>query len=348
MRKMALIALIVLLGVVIPAGYFNLIRSILPRPQSAFSIVWQDTTFSTESQNPAWVSSNLSDGWIVKWAPRQVTGSSGLSVSPEGFGDLYATFRGYDTPDERGVGGIMIEKLVGAVNTEVFPYLVIEHRETSADPSLMLSLGVVDENGTYLYEKGSHTTLAWERTSYDLRKLYNGTVNAVTIVFTNDFDPYYTGGTQHAYIRKIGMYEEKAAWGITYNRESINATLSSDQGNLRSYGSGNLTSGTIVSAQHLFEPTIELEGARYLKAMIKTSGIDVAARITAWTDNVGSTLILLKTYNDSEWHTEIVDLWYFGLSNSKLQMLELGWQQVYNSTGSSTVWYSQLTLNQME
>lgn len=341
------IALVVLLGVVVPAGYFNLMRSILPHPQPAFSMVWQEATFSTESQDPAWVSSNLSDGWNVKWAPRQTSGSYGLAVSPEGFGDLYATFRGYDSPDERGIAGIMIEKSIGSVNTEVFPYLVIEHQETSADPSLMLSFGVVNENGTYLYEKGSHTTLAWESISYDLRKLYNGTISAVSILFTNDFDPYYTGGLQHVYIREIGMYGEKAAWTITYNNKSINATLSSDQVNLRIYGSGNLTAGTIVSAQRYFEPTIALEQPRYLKVIIKTSGIDVAARMTVWTDEITSHLILLKTYNDNEWHTEIVDLSYFGLIDSQIQMIELGWQQVYDSNGSSTIWYSQLSLNQM-
>lgn len=85
-----------------------------------------------------------------------------------------------------------------------------------------------------------------------------------------------------------------------------------------------------------------------------TSGLDVAARIVIWTQpNLDhSYAILLKTYNDKDWHTEIIDISYYlrahsDVSTSGLSMIELGWMQVEESN-SSTVFYRQLSFNNLE
>src|SRR6267143_1228669 len=55
----------------------------------------------------------------------------------------------------------------------------------------------------------------------------------------------------------------------------------------------------------------------------------VAARIVIWTVSGGPTLVLVKTYADTGWHTEVLDLRFFGLSIARpLRMIELGWQGV--------------------
>ena len=79
-----------------------------------------------------------------------------------------------------------------------------------------------------------------------------------------------------------------------------------------------------------------------------TSGIDVAARIVVWTDPNHSYMVLLKTYNDGNWHTEIIDLLYFGIpGGSYLSMIELGFTQISDGSGS-IVCYSQLSFNSLE
>lgn len=129
----------------------------------------------------------------------------------------------------------------------------------------------------------------------------------------------------------------------------VNASISSENGVLKVFGNGDLKVGTLVSAQRTSGLGFDLNKYRYLNVSIMTSGFDVAARILIWTktDPNKASAVLLKTYNDRNWHTEIIDLSYFGISGSGLCMIELGWMQVYEDS-SSMVCYRQLSFNRLE
>jgi histone acetyltransferase (RNA polymerase elongator complex component) len=117
---------------------------------------------------------------------------------------------------------------------------------------------------------------------------------------------------------------------------------------LEIFGNGNLTTGTIVSAQRFSNLTFNAIIDRYLNVSAATSSIDVAVRIVIWIGPLQPVIVLLKTYNDYSWHTEIIDLLSFGINVSEVYMIELGWQQVYDSANQSIVRYRQLSFNKME
>jgi hypothetical protein len=139
-------------------------------------------------------------------------------------------------------------------------------------------------------------------------------------------------------------------WKLVYNRP-IDANISNDNGVLKISASGQLSEDTIVAAQRWSGLDFDLTEFKYLKVSVMTSGIDVAARIVAWTDPDHGYVVVLKTYDDSAWHTEIVDLVYFlnimGTSSSHLTMIELSMQQVYKGF-NSTVCYRQLSFDSLE
>ena len=82
---------------------------------------------------------------------------------------------------------------------------------------------------------------------------------------------------------------------------------------------------------------------------IRTSSINIAARIVIWPDqNVhNSREVLLKTYNDNDWHTEIIDLSYFILPTDVF-MIELGFAQIYPSNTNEWITYKTLSFNSLE
>ncbi|MCP8309251.1 MAG: hypothetical protein H3Z54_11270 [archaeon] len=137
-------------------------------------------------------------------------------------------------------------------------------------------------------------------------------------------------------------------WRLASNKP-VNASILSENGILKVYANGNLSAGTIVTAQRIDGLEFNLDTYRYLKVSIMTSGPDVAAIIEIWTGPDLDYLhtVLLKTYNDGNWHTEIIDLLYFGIYGSGLFMIELGWMQVYEGS-SSMACYSQLSFNSLE
>jgi hypothetical protein len=142
------------------------------------------------------------------------------------------------------------------------------------------------------------------------------------------------------------LYKNPPQWEVAYNYP-VNASISNENGILRVFGNGDLKAGTLVSAQRTSNLGFDFDKYRYLNVSIMTSGLDVAARIVIWTkpDPEKVYTVLLKTYNDKNWHTEIIDLTYW--VGSGLFMIELGWSQVYEGS-SNTVCYSQLSFNSLE
>jgi len=124
------------------------------------------------------------------------------------------------------------------------------------------------------------------------------------------------------------------------NVESENGVLSV---NIES----NCAAGAIVAAQRKRDLPNGLSPQSFLKVLVKTSSINVAARVVIWTNATYSKEVLVKTYNDVEWHTEIVDLSFFDVP-ADIYMIELSAMQVYVSDSSDWVSYSQLSFEEME
>jgi len=329
--------LILLLFVVFPIEYIKLLSSLRSNIEPHLSLGWEDNSFRTDYEDAVWIDQDFAQGWTIAWTTGQENGSAGFDASA-GLGHLYATFN-------NSLGGIMVQKSLNDIDTVEYPYLVIGHKETSSDPSLMFSFGVTDDKGLWYDGGWHHTSMSWTKLEFDLRSLINGTIRCVSIRLTNDFDHSYASGEQSAYVQLIGIYAEAPDWVMAYN-EPINASISSENGTLEIHGSGGLSSGTIVSAQRPKGLLFNSSEYSYLKVSIKTSSINVAARVVVWVDQSHAYAVLLKTYDDNAWHTEIVDISLFGATSSSLYMVELGWMQI-DEGYESTVYYRQLSFDSL-
>lgn len=338
---------VILLIVLAPVVYLGLLNAFLSPSESRFYSGFEDTTFRTWFEGLVWTDENFTEGWTVVWESGQTNRSAGF-LAEDGVGDLYATFNGYNPLHELGVSGIEVQRPIGYINTTAYPYLVLRLRANSSDSALTLSFRVKDHEGVWRPVSRSHVSTSWKNFEVDLTKIYNGTITHVSIGLSNEFDPYYYGGIQHVYIEQVTICRELSQWILSYD-VPINASISGHEGILKVSGKGNLSANTVVTAQRLSGLSFDLSKYKYLKVSIRTSSIDVAARIVIWTDSTQPYTVALKTYNDREWHTEIVDLSYFGISGNELYMIELGWIQVYDSKDSnSTIYYKELSFNEIE
>jgi hypothetical protein len=345
-----MLASVIMLVVLVPLVYLGLLNAFFSPPESRFYSGFQDRTFQTWFGDLIWVDKNFTEGWTMLWQSGQTNESAGF-LAEEGVGDLYATFNGYNPFQVEapfGVSGIEFQKLVGSINTELYPYLVVMLRADSSDSALAVSFRVEDSEGVWHPMARFHTVTSWSTLKFDLRKIYNGNITHVSIKLSNEFDPYYDEGVQHVYIEQVAICKEPPQWILACNAP-INANISSQDGILKLCGSGSLSANTIVTSQSFNELTFDLSKYKYLEVSISTSSINVAARIVIWTDSTQSYTVLLKTYNDREWHTEIIDLSFFGISSNKLYMIELGLMQVYNLLDSNSVAsYKELSFNSLE
>ena len=339
------VAFLILLLVVVPVGYLKLLEAIVSHPGLRLSPGWEDNTFNTWYQNPAWLDDSFEEGWTITWELGQSGNSSGFAVLNKTL-IVYATFEGYNVNHDRGVSDIMIQKNVSELDTTISPFLVIKHKEGSSDSALMFSFRVTDAEGVWHDGGWYHTSSSWAYLEFDLKKLYNGTIRNVSLRLTNDFDSNFSGGVQYAYVQLIAIYENSPDWRLAYDKP-VNASISDEDGVLRVSAIGNLSAGTIVAAQRLKNLTFDLTTHNYLKISIMASSINVAARIVIWTNTSYSQDILVKTYNDHEWHTEIVSLLFFGLSGN-IYMIELSMMQLYPSNSSEWVAYKQLSFDNLE
>src|SRR5207245_10509567 len=91
-----------------------------------------------------------------------------------------------------------------------------------------------------------------------------------------------------------------------------------------------LSTGTLPP-QHFVAPSspnlpqVDISRYHFLIVSIRTPAYYVGARIVMWTGSGGPILALVKTYADTEFHTEVIDLRFFGLSTARLlRMIEFG------------------------
>lgn len=331
-------AMFIALLVAYPVGYLVFLSIAFPRSGIQLRSGWEDRQFVTWHEGIGWFDVNFTEGWSVVWALGQTNESSGF-VS----GELYATFEGFNYADERGVSGIMIQRSVGAIDSATYPYVIIQHAESSSDPALAFSLAVVDDKGNWKDAGWSYASTLWRNLDVDLREIHNGTIEYISIRFANDFDPYYDGGLQNVYIKGIWFCKVPAQW-MSVCDFRLNSSVSSKEDTLTVSASGDVQEGSIVAAQRTKCLNFSLESYPYLKVSVKTSSLDVAARIVVWTAQERSYPILLKTYNDREWHTEIIDVRHFGVTNAALYQVELSLLQLYNGSDSSVA-YRSLSFN---
>lgn len=338
--------LLMLLIILTPVMYLWTLNTFFVLPRVRLIPQWKDDILLTEPQEPVWVDSNFTEGWSIEWHSGQREGDYGFTVQ-DGTMDLCATFRGYNHSNDSEFSGVSIKKTIPNIDRQDYPYLRIEHKENSSSSALMFSFSISDGNGQWSDGRQVHASKSWIALECDLRKLHNGTIAQISIQLTNGYDRYYAGDIQHAYIKSIGIYKRIPTWTLACNRP-IEANISTEQGILKILGNGPVIAGTIASAQRTSNLTFNTLDAPYLNVSIRTSSIDAAARIVIWTSPSQWVVVLLKTYNDFSWHVEIIDLLSFGINVSGLYMIELGWQQVYDSTNQSVAWYRQLSFNRLE
>jgi hypothetical protein len=293
---------------------------------------WVDNSFNTEYSNPGWTETNFSTGWAVNWTLGQSTANSYGFIGSGSGADLYANFNG-------SLSGICIKRSL-SVDTSSYPFLVINYSCSSSNPALMFSFGLTDTSGNWHDGGWYHVSNSWGFLAVNLADVYSGVVTALDLRLTNDFNHSYAGGEQHAYIQSVGFYGEPPDWVKSQN-EPVNSSILDTKDGLNITVSGDVTAGTIVSAQRS-ELAVNITEDNYLSVSIKTSSVNVAARIIIWQNN-SSYPVLIKTYDDSAWHNEVIDLSSFNLAGN-VSLIELSLQQLTDGNYSS-VCYRQLAFN---
>ena len=337
------IAVFFLLLIVFSVGYLTLLETVVPHSGLQFFSGWEETTFATTSnESLAWSDENFEEGWKAAWLYGQ--SSSGFKTS-NGTLVLGATFNGFNNNDIEGIGGIIVKRDINKLNTSISPFLVIKHVESSSNPALMFSFGVTDVMGLWHAGGSYKVSTSLTTLNFDLRELYNGTIKSISILFTNTFDSNSKIGLQFTYIRSIAIYREQPEWWLA-SSSLTPAGISNQQGILTLSGIGHLSKGTIISAQRSKNLTFNFIPYNYLNISIMISSLNVAARIVIWPDSSASNSreVLVKTYNDNNWHTEIVELSIFGLTQN-VQRIELGFVSLDTSTVEEWVNYKELSFN---
>lgn len=311
----------------------------MPSKELTLKVIWSDPDLRTSYENPVFFVSDFTEGWKVVSSSDPAT--SGFYVL-NGIGVLYANFKGNPTY-------IQIGKLVDSFSTEAYPYIVIVHKEDSSDSEINFSFGIVDENDTFHDGGWFHSSTDWTHLVFDLRRVYNGTVSKIYLRLTNDFDINYKGGLRHAYVKSIAVYQfvpeieyqHAPNWKLVSDRP-VNATLTAQDHVLSIWLSNTAPNGTLIAAQRVGGLAFDLSSVDSLKVSIRTSSVSAVARIVVWTDDGKDHLILLKTYNDNQWHNEIIQLKAFGVYGRKLVAVQLGMMSV-NSETPLTVSYKDLS-----
>lgn len=337
------IAVFFLLLIIFSIGYLTLLETVVPHSGLEFVSGWEETTFTTTSnESLTWSDENFEKGWKAAWLYDQ--SSSGFEASNDTL-VLGATFNGFNNNDIDGIGGIIVKKDINKLNTSISPFLVIKHFESSSNPALMFSFGITDVTGQWYAGGPYKVSTSLSTLNYDLRLLHNGTIKSISIMFTNSFDSNSEAGVQFAYIQSIAIYEEQPEWWLASSLQTP-AGITSQNGILKLSGIGHLTKGTIISAQRSKNLTFNLIPYNYLNISIRTSSLNTAARIVIWPDPIASHSreVLLKTYNDNNWHTEIVELTLFGLTQ-QIHRIELGLVNLNTSIVEEWVNYKELSFN---
>jgi hypothetical protein len=286
---------------------------------------------------PGWLDQSFGSSWIIN----ENNGSTSLSVVNSSL-YLCANYR-----LQPFVSGISAMRSVGNMSTTSDPYLVIMHKETSSNSSLAFSIGVEDQNNVWHYSAWDHTRSYWNVTSYDSRALMNGTIKSVSIRFSDEFNQTYAGGNQCAIVSSVGFYPSPFVWYISTSRLVSSPKVSTLSNEIIVSDEGNLSNGIIVTARRSYDLNFNESVGNFLNVTVKTSSVYVAARVTIWTSNTSAYTVLLKTYNDFNWHTEIISLSAFKIIGPNITLVELGLLEL-NNQPSAMVWYANMSFNSLQ
>ncbi len=128
-----------------------------------------------------------------------------------------------------------------------------------------------------------------------------------------------------------------AGWTITASA-GASAFFTVSNGVLSLVSTTSITPQQFVAADSPNLSQVDLPKYPFLIVSIKAPAYFVAARIGIVTEERGLALVLVKTYPDTDWHTEVIDLRFFGLSDgARIQMIELGWLGVEHPAPAGTL-----------
>lgn len=344
-RRLIKTIILVLMLVVMPVFYINFLKAFVFHPGLKLSPEWSDDTFNTWFEKPVWSDTTFDKEWAIAWEHGQSDNSSGFKVFNNTL-ILYATFKGYNSTYVNGATGIMLQENITVFDNTNCPFLVVGYKASSSSPALALSFGIVDVNGTSHYGPSYHVSSDPTYLSYDLTTMYLGKIRYLSLRFTNDFDPNFSGGLHFVYVQFITFFEKPQIWNFA-SSNSIKGNILGANNMLNVSMDEYISKGDIVTAQRTRDLPTGLASNNFLKISIWTSSINVAARITIWSNAFGYREILLKTYNDTEWHTEIVSLPFLDVSGN-VYMIELGMIRLYPSDSVEEVSYKQLSFCNLE
>lgn len=152
----------------------------------------------------------------------------------------------------------------------------------------------------------------------------------------------------HPGLRLSAEWEDNAFldWKTNKNAPIIGG-ISNEGGPLKINMEGARNGGEIVAAQKTQNIPADLASNDYIKVSIMASSIAVASRVVIWTDFEHPHEVLVKTYNDSAWHQEIVLLSFFELSGN-ISMIELSMKQLEASDVNEWVLYKELSFGNLD
>jgi hypothetical protein len=128
-----------------------------------------------------------------------------------------------------------------------------------------------------------------------------------------------------------------SGWRVN-TTQGTSAALSVSNGTLSVISTATVAPYQFVAADSSNLTPVDISRFHFLIVSIRAPAYFVAARVVVWTGSDGAIVLLVKTYADTGWHTEVIDLRFFGLSITRpLRMFELGWQGVERTAPSGSI-----------
>lgn len=170
------------------------------------------------------------------------------------------------------------------------------------------------------------------------------TVVPVAYLYTlNAFRPphssvFVEGWRDNTFDTSNGTWIAYASLNSSNLNESV--ILTSQAGVLGIHKNGTLPIMEIATARRTQGlSTLNLSLYPYMSITVMAQSIKIAARVTIWTCTFHIIPVLLTTYKDALWHTEIIDLRAFGITSQEVCALELGFISTVSLPQSSVDLY---------
>jgi hypothetical protein len=315
---------ILILLVLLPIAYVEGLNVIIPHRGLRLEAGFIDSSFDTHYSG-FYQGFNLTSNWQIDWTLGQGP-SSGVNCTSS-YCLITAQFSG-----ERQ--GLQVSKPMSGLNTENFPFFLMNSTESTADFGLTYSIAVIAGNGTWFTAPFFHAMTSMHTTSIDLRTVYSGPISRITIRLTDDFYPQYEGGIQSMTIYSIAFASSAPSWQPSASN-ALGASISGGNGTLTVSGTtaSDLlgSQSSIVSAQRTSNLTFDPTVYDIMSVELRTLTPGVVARIVLWEDATNAITIFSTVISDTGYHKVLVDLAQDNLSPT-LFMIELSWTSSTPST----------------